>query len=82
MRVPGGPKNVWFVSVSRPDSPTINFESLRTPRTWCRLRSATFICNGLPPCSTQRGRGHVTDADVADVAQLAMVGLIQTADVA
>jgi hypothetical protein len=30
---------------------------------------------------TQRGRGHVTDADVADVAQLALCGLIQqTAD--
>ena len=30
---------------------------------------------------TQRGRGHVTDADVVDVAQLALCGLIQqTAD--
>jgi hypothetical protein len=29
---------------------------------------------------TQRGRGRFTDTDVADVAQLAMAGLIQTAD--
>ena len=31
---------------------------------------------------TMRGRGHITDADVADVAKLALCGLIQTADVA
>ena len=29
---------------------------------------------------TMRGRGHFTDADVADVAQLALARLIQTAD--
>ena len=29
-----------------------------------------------------RGRGRFTDTDVADVAQLAMAGLVQTADVA
>ena len=29
-----------------------------------------------------RMRGHFTDADVADVARLAMASLIQTADVA
>ena len=29
-----------------------------------------------------RGRGRFTDTDVADVAQLAMAGLIQQADVA
>jgi hypothetical protein len=29
-----------------------------------------------------RGRGRFTDTDVADVAQLAMAGLMQTADVA
>ena len=29
-----------------------------------------------------RGRGRFTDTDVADVAQLAIAGLIQTADVA
>ena len=28
----------------------------------------------------QRGRGHFDDADVADVTQLAMAGLVQTAD--
>ena len=29
-----------------------------------------------------RGYGHFSDTDVADVAQLAMAGLVQTADVA
>ena len=29
---------------------------------------------------TMRGRGHFTDADVTDVAKLAMAGLIQTTD--
>jgi hypothetical protein len=28
---------------------------------------------------TMRGRGHFTDADVADVVQLAKAGLVQTA---
>jgi hypothetical protein len=28
----------------------------------------------------QRGRGHFNDADVSDVAKLAMAGLIQTTD--
>jgi hypothetical protein len=28
----------------------------------------------------QRGRGHFTDADVADVAKLALAGLVQTAE--
>ena len=28
---------------------------------------------------TMRGRGHVTDGDVTDVARLAMAGLVQTA---
>ena len=27
---------------------------------------------------TQRGRGHVTDADVTDVAKLALCGLVHT----
>ena len=31
---------------------------------------------------TMRGRGHFTDYDVADVTQLAMAGLVQTADTA
>jgi hypothetical protein len=29
---------------------------------------------------TMRGHGHFTDADVSDVAMLALAGLIQTAD--
>jgi hypothetical protein len=28
----------------------------------------------------QRGRGHFNDTEVADVAQLALAGLVQTAD--
>jgi hypothetical protein len=31
---------------------------------------------------TMRGRGHFNDADVADVAKLAIAGLCQTADTA
>jgi hypothetical protein len=44
-----------------------------------RSRNVTFICKGSPPL-TMRGRGHFDDADVADVTQLAMAGLVQTAD--
>jgi hypothetical protein len=29
---------------------------------------------------TQRGRGHLDDSDVSDVAKLALAGLVQTAE--
>jgi hypothetical protein len=57
-----------------------------------QLKIIMSVANGVPvekrdlylqriaAMLTTRGRGHFTDADVTDVAKLAMAGLIQTTD--
>jgi hypothetical protein len=47
----------------------------------CRLRNGILYLQRIAAMLTMRGHGHFSDSDVADVAKLALCGLMQRATV-